>query len=58
MASSIHNLVEQGWIDLADPADVFVANGEKGFAAEEFTSRLGRAGSLYVPSAAYAPWQK
>ena len=36
-----------------------VADGERGFTAEEdFVGKLAKAGTLYLPSAAYAPWQK
>ena len=38
--------------------DTFVADNERGFMAETFADSLGKAGTLYRPSAAYAPWQK
>ena len=50
--------MEDGWINWAGPPDLLVADGERGFASEAFAEAMGRAGTLYVPSAAYAPWQK
>ena len=35
-----------------------MADNERGFSSEEFTNKLGRAGTLYLPTAGYAPWQK
>ena len=55
---SIIHSVEAGWINWAGPPDLLVADGERGFASEAFAEAMGRAGTLYVPSAAYAPWQK
>ena len=40
------------------PPDVFVADNEIGLASEEFAAMLGRAGTLFAPTAGYAPWQK
>ena len=57
-ADALYQNVEEGWIGWAGPPDVFVADGERGFAAEEFGTKMGRAGTLYIPSASYAPWQK
>jgi hypothetical protein len=57
-AEALYDLVETGWLEWAGPPDVRVADGEKGFAAESFSSKLGRAGTLYLPSAGFAPWQK
>ena len=37
---------------------MFVADSERGFIAEVFAQKLGRAGTLFTPSAGYAPWQK
>ena len=50
--------MEEGWINWAGPPDTFVADNERGFNAEEFVGKLGRAGTLYLPTAGYAPWQK
>ena len=55
------NLIEavgEGWINWAGPPDLLVADGEKGFASEAFAAAMGRAGVMYVPPAAYSPWQK
>ncbi len=57
-AKELYNKVEEGWIDWAGPPDVFVADSERGFAAEEFAGKLGKAGSFFQPAAGYAPWQK
>ena len=35
-----------------------VGDSERGFIAEEFTDKLARAGTLYIPAAGYAPQQK
>ena len=57
-AKELYDKVELGWIDWAGPPDTFVADGERGFAAEEFAQKLGRAGCLYQPTAGYAPGRK
>ena len=54
----LYQALEGAWINWAGPPDLFVADGERGFSSDEFGTLLGRAGALYVPSAAYAPWQK
>ena len=35
-----------------------MADNERGLASEEFAAKLGRAGTLFSPTAGYAPWQK
>ena len=57
-AAELYKLVEEGWIDFAGPPDTLVADGERGFVSELFTDKLGKAGTLFRPAAAYAPWQK
>ena len=57
-AEQLYDYIEECWINWAGPPDVFVADNERGFSAELFVTKLGRAGTLYTPSAAYAPWQK
>ena len=57
-AAQLFDDLEVAWIDWAGPPDVFVVDGERGFSAEEFVVKVGRAGIFYDPSAAYAPWQK
>ena len=57
-AGELYKIIEEGWIDWAGPPDVLVGDSERGFAAEEFASKLGKAGTLFQPSAGYAPWQK
>lgn len=51
-------IVVDRWIAWADPPDRVGPDGERGFASAEFALALGRAGSRYVPPAAYTPWQK
>ena len=50
--------VTQNWIQWAGPPDLLVADGERGIASDAFSLAMGRAGTTYVPAAAYAPWQK
>ena len=57
-AGQLYRYLEESWINWAGPPDIFVADNERGFSAEEFVSKLGRAGTFYQPSAGYAPWQK
>ena len=57
-AAQLYEYMEDGWIDWAGPPDIMVADNERGFNAEEFVTKLGRAGTFYQPSAGYAPWQK
>ena len=57
-ADEFYDLVEEGWIDWAGPPDRAVADSEPGFASERFAQRMGKAGTLVVPAAGYAPWQK
>ena len=57
-ASKLYDSVENHWINFAGPPDMLVADGERGFASQEFVSSLAKAGTMYVPTAAYAPWQK
>jgi len=57
-AEQLYDAVEEGWINWAGPMDRFVADGERGYSAEQFVTKLGKAGTFYQPSAAYAPWQK
>ena len=57
-AGELYRILEEGWIDWAGPPDFLVADSERGFAAEEFASKLGKAGTLFTPAAGYAPWQK
>jgi hypothetical protein len=51
-------LVIDGWVAWAGPPERVVPDGEHGFASAELTQELARAGTMYVPPAAYAPWQK
>ena len=37
---------------------MLVGDRELGFAADEFATKWGKAGTLLQPSAVYAPWQK
>ena len=48
-------IIVDHWVAWAGPPDRVVADGERGFASVEFASVLARAGSQYVPPAAYAP---
>jgi len=57
-AGELYRILEEGWIDWAGPPDVLVADSERGFIAEEFAFKLGKAGTLFTPAAGYAPWQK
>ena len=57
-AQQLYEAVEEGWITWAGPPDVFVADNERGFTAEVFAYKLGHAGTLFNPTAGYAPWQK
>ena len=57
-SGELFRLIEEGWIDWAGPPDVLVADSERGFVSEEFSGKLGRAGTLFTPAAGYAPWQK
>ena len=57
-AQQLYQAAEDGWISWAGPPDVFVADNERGFYAEIFFTKLGQAGTLYNPTAEYAPWQK
>ncbi len=57
-AGQLYDYLEEGWINWAGPPDMFVADNERGFSAEEFVTKLGRAGTFYQPAAAYAAWQK
>ena len=57
-AQQLCQAVEDGWISWAGPPDVFVADNERGFYAEVFSTKLGQAGTLYNPTAGCAPWQK
>ena len=57
-AGELYKLIESGWIDWAGPPDVLVADSERGFVAEEFAHKLGKAGILFIPAAGYAPCQK
>ena len=50
--------IEEGWIDWAGPPGIFVADSERGFIAEGLAIRLGKAGTVFTPSAGYAPWQR
>ena len=40
------------------PQGVLVANGERGFLSKGFAHNLCLAGSTYIPSKAFASWQK
>ena len=57
-APELYNKVEEGWIDWAGPPDIMVGDSERGFIAEEFTDKLARAGTLYIPAAGYAPGRR
>ena len=56
-AKALFSQFENGWIDWAGPPDVLVSDMERGITAEEFVGLCAKAGTLYVPTAAYAPWQ-
>ena len=57
-ALQLYAYIEEGWTGWAGPPDIFAADNERGFNAEAFVTKLGRAGTLYQPIAGYAPWQK
>ena len=57
-AEELYRVVEENWINWAGPPDVLVADSERGFIAEVFSEKLGKAGTLFTPAAGYAPWQK
>ena len=57
-AEELYRVVEENWINWAGPPDVLVADSERGFIAEIFSEKLGKAGTLFTPAAGYAPWQK
>ena len=54
-AGDFFKYAEESWINWAGPPDLFVADGERGFSSDHFATMMARAGSMYVPSAAYAP---
>ena len=54
-AQQLYHAAEDGWISWAGPPDVFVAGNERSFCAEIFPTKLGQAGTLYDPTAGYAP---
>ena len=57
-AVTLFRSFEKARISWAGPPDMLVADGEAGFAAEQFNESLTRIGTVMHPSAAYAPWQK
>ena len=57
-AVKLYQCFEEAWIEWAGPPDKLVGDSERGFAALEFVEKLSRAGTLFSPAAAYAPWQK
>ena len=45
-ATQLYQHIEDAWINWAGPPDVLVADNERGFHAEAFVAKLGRAGTL------------
>ncbi len=54
-AAAFVEVIETHLVMWAGPPDVLVADGERGFSADEFAHGLGKLGTMYVAAAAYAP---
>jgi len=54
----LYRILEEGWIDWAEPPDTLVADSERGLIAEEFAFKLGKPRTVLTLPAGYAPWQK
>ncbi len=57
-AVAFSKMVLNHWIAWAGPQDAIYADAERGFALCEAAAAIGRAGTRYMPSASYFPWQK
>ena len=57
-ATNFVNVIETHWLMWAGPPDMVVADGEMGFSSDEFARGLGKADTMYIAVAAYAPGKK